>query len=253
LRKINFILLLLVLSVGCSVIRTGRKGNSGMSDAISPVKILESVKKQNITSNSFFIQKAEIQISGREGTEKMLGSIKFESPDRYLISIKSLTGIEAARIFISGDTILVNDRMNRKQYSGSNHYLVKEYGLKTSLIPIIFGDYITDNLSENMTICSNGKSDINVTTAGIKINYIIDCQNEKIILATTESRQNGKGIEIHYNDFYKNRNIFFPREIEIKNIQRETTVDIKIKKIESPWSGKVEFIPGIGYELIRLL
>jgi hypothetical protein len=60
-------------------------------------------------------------------------------------------------------------------------------------------------------------------------------------------------IEIHYNDFYKNRNIFFPREIEIKNIQRETTVDIKIKKIEFPWSGKVEFIPGIGYELIRLL
>jgi Domain of unknown function (DUF4292) len=253
LRKINFILFLLILSTGCSVIRNGRNRNYGLSDAIVSEKLFESIRKQNITSNSFFIQKAEFLISSKEGAEKLLGSIKFESPDKYLISIKSRTGIEAARIFISDDTILINDRINRKQYYGSTQYLKSKYGITTSVLPIIFGDYITDNLSDNKAICSDGKLDIIGTVGGIKIKYVIDCKKGKIILAIPENRSNEEGIEIQYSDFFKNENVLSPGKIEIKDFQRETTVDIKIQKIESQWSGKIEFVPGKGYELIRLL
>ena len=85
--------------------------------------VFESTKNQNITNNGFFIQKAEIEIVTGEGKEKYLASIKFEKPDKYLISVKSRTGIEGARIYISNDSILVNDRINKKLYSGNTFYL----------------------------------------------------------------------------------------------------------------------------------
>lgn len=251
--KISFILFLLIVSSGCSVIRLGGNRNYGLSNEIISGKLFESIKKQNITINNFFIQKAEIQIFSQEGTQKVLGSIKFERPDKYLISIKSRAGIEAARIFISDDTILINDRINRKQYYGSTQYLKSKYGITTSVLPIIFGDYITDNFSDNKAVCSDGKLNIIGTVDGMKIKYVIDCKKGKIILAIPENRLNEEGIEIQYSDFFKNGNVLSPGKIEIKDFQRETTVGIKIQKRESQWNGKIEFVPGNRYELIRLL
>ena len=40
-----------------------------------------------------------------------MATIKYELPDKYLISIRSKAGIEAARIFITKDTVLINDRI----------------------------------------------------------------------------------------------------------------------------------------------
>ena len=40
----------------------------------------------------FFIQKAEIEVINQDGKEKYLSTIKYEKPDKYLISIKSRTG-----------------------------------------------------------------------------------------------------------------------------------------------------------------
>ena len=69
--------------------------------------------------------------------------LKFEYPDKYLISIKSRTGIEGARIYISEDTILFNDRINKKMYYGSSLYLKRKYGLTTNFLPLIFGDIVS--------------------------------------------------------------------------------------------------------------
>lgn len=244
---------MLIISTGCSVIRFGGEKNYGLSNDIISDKLYESIIKQNITINNFFIQKAEIEISSKKVTKKVLGNIKFERPDKYLISIKSKTGIEAARIFISDDTILINDRINRKQYYGSTQYLKSKYGITASVLPIIFGDYISDNLSDSNTVCSDGKLDIIGTVEGIRIKYVIDCKKGKIILAIPENKLSKEGIEIQYSNFFKNENVLSPGKIEIKDFQRETTVKIKIQKRKSLWNGKVEFVPGNKYELIRLL
>lgn len=253
-RKINFILFLVILSTGCSVIRIEGNRNYGLSNEIIAERLFESIKKQNITTNSFFIQKAEIKISTQEGTEKVLGSIKFESPDKYLISIKSRAGIEAARIFISDDTILINDRINKKQYYGSPQYLKRKYGITASVLPVIFGDYITDNLSDNSQAkCLDGKLDMDCIAGGIKIKYVIDCKKGKTILAIPENGLNNGGIEIQYSDFFKKVDVITAGKIEIKDFQRMTRIEIKIQKIESPWNGNIEFIPGNKYEILQLL
>jgi hypothetical protein len=243
-----------MFSTGCAVVRTGGKRSDGLSNEIINEKLFENIKNQNITTNNFFIKKAEIEISTQERTQKILGSLKFKKPDKYLISLKSREGIEAARIFISDDTILINDRISRKQYYGSSKYLKTKYGISAAVLPVIIGDYISDTLSDsNPTKCSGGKMDIDGIVSEIKIRYVIDCKKGKSILVITGNSLNEGGIEIQYDDFFKKGNIITPGKIGIKDTKRKTKIEIKIQKIESPWNGNVEFIPGNRYEIIQLL
>lgn len=253
-QKVTFIFFLVILTAGCSVIRTGGNRVRGLSKETLALGLLESINKQNITKNNFFIQKAEILFSGKKGTDRFLASIKFENPDKYLISIKSKAGIEAARVFISEDTILINDRINRKIYYGSALYLKENYGITAAGLAILFGDYIDDNLYDSKEAkCVDGKLRINGIVKGTLVKYVIDCKKRKSILVILENSMNKRGIEIQFNDFLKNKNVLTAGMIEIEDFQRMATIEIKIKKIESPWNGSIEFVPGNKYEIIQLL
>lgn len=238
----------------CSVVRNTKNDKIELTNGYLEKDILENTKKQNITTNGFFILKAEIEIFTKTGIEKFLGSIKYEKPDKYLISIKSRTGIEVARVFISNDTILVNDRINRKQYYGSHDYLKNKYGITNSVIPLALGDFMEDSMFNISPMkCFDNRLDFHCTLEGIKINYVIDCKKNKAILAICEDSKDGNNVKIQYDDFFKTGNILFPGKIKIIDLRSTTTIGMKIKKIESAWNGNIEFIPGKKYELIRLL
>jgi hypothetical protein len=253
LRKIGFILFLVILNSGCFVFRNSENNSYKLPDAIIAERLLEKVKRQNVTAKSFNIQKAEIKISSPEGRKKVLGSLKFENPDKYLLSIKSKTGIEAARILITDDTILINDRINRKLYCGSTQYLRSKYGIGASVLPLILGDYLGGNLFESSEAkCSEGKLNIDGIVTGIKIKYVIDCKKGKTILAIPESNLSEEGIKIEYSYFLKTGEILIPGRIKIIDFQSETTIEIVIHKFEFPWIGNLEFIPGNKYEILKL-
>ena len=83
--------------------------------------------------------------------------MKYRLPGNYLVSIRNKTGMEAARVYVTHDTVLINDRIYRKLYIGSNEYLLKKYGIATNSLPLVFGDYLK-GLSEVEILkdCSNG-------------------------------------------------------------------------------------------------
>jgi len=245
---------MMLLISGCSISRVGRIKNCIPEKEITGGMLTEVLQEQNLTSSSFFIQKAEIEIVGPEGTEKLIANVKFKKPDEYLISIRNKTGIEAARIFINADTILLNDRINKKLYCASPKYLKKKYGLTTSVLPLIFGDYIGSNLFGNsINKCTNGELNINTIVDGVKIKYLIDCNKAKSITAISESNLNAGGIEIRCNRFFKEKERFIPGKVEIRDFQSETIIILIIKKMSSSWDGTIEFIPGNRYEIIQLL
>jgi hypothetical protein len=128
-----------------------------------------------------------------------------------------------------------------------------KYGITSSVLPVIVGDYINDNLSEiNKTKCSDGKLKIEGILKEIELTYVIDCKLGKSISVVPEYGLNEGDIEIKYGEFIKNGNTITPGRIEIKDLQRMTTIIIKILKIVTPWNGKIEFIPGNNYEIIQL-
>ena len=211
----------------------------------------EKIIKLNITNNNFFISKAELEVSGIEGYEKLVCNIKYVYPDTYLISIRNRTGIEAARIFFRNDTVFVNDRINRKLYYGSNDQIMKKYGFNQSVLPLILGDYLTDEKeSSGPEICTNGiilkKDKIN----GLLIDYIVDCGISKVI---STSVNEGNPLNIRFLGFMSINDILIPENILIEKIKSREKISIKIDRIEYPWNGTIDFIPDARYEKLPLL
>jgi hypothetical protein len=235
---------------GCSVTRK----NIGTGKITLSGNILEDVKSQNLTNSGFYIQKGEIEYITPGSKEKLLFTVKFEKPGRYLVSLKSRAGIEGVRIFVSGDTILANDRINKVLYSASPVYLQRNFGISQSLFPLIFGDIILSrNREEAPGECIGNKLIFDSNVKGVSIEYEIDCSKRKLTMAGQGNSFMQKETELLYDQFSNTGSISFPKYIEMRQNETNTTIKIKILKIETPWTGNIEFVPGKDYEKMELL
>jgi hypothetical protein len=233
------------LIAGCSVTRNVIVEKPDNTNRFTSDNIAESVSEQNITNGGFFIEKAEIELNNDKGKEKFIANIKFEAPDKYLISLKSRSGIEGARIYLSKDTILINDRINQIEYYGTSFYLRKKYGFSMSTLPLIFGDLVVEgNFKNNGNKCE---------VKGVDLNYSIDCKKRKVILVNQINNLVQPGVKIKYDRFHIIGYILVPETIELEDYQYNTSIRIKVIKIVKPWNGNLKFVPGKGYELIELV
>lgn len=253
-QKIAAILILGALLGGCSISKKLENTKSEYTSKNITENILEDVKERNITNLNFYIEKAEIEIITEKETEKYTGNIKFEKPDKYLISLKSKAGIEGARIYISNDSIMVNDRMNRKLYYANSFYLEKKYGFNLSCLPLIFGDIVLEkDYEENKGKCLDNRFKIECLVKGLRLSYNIDCNKRKIISVNESNNYVQQSLEFKYDNFLSVQDILIPKAIEFEENQHNIHIRIKIKKVESLRNGSIKFIPGRGYELIRLV
>ena len=162
-------------------------------------------------------------------------------------------GIEAARVFISHDTVLINDRIYRKLYCGSNEYLLKKYGIATGSLPLVFGDYL-DGLKEVEIFkdCSNGVSEIQGYLETKEIWYYLDCNKAKVSGVTISEKTGTAGINMKFGEFRYADNITYPGQILIEDILEKTQISIKILSVDFTDKRQLEFIPGKNYERIIL-
>jgi hypothetical protein len=215
---------------------------------------LEIVKNSNMTANDFFISKIEIVVSGEQEREIYFGSIKYKSPDNYILSIRNAIGIEAVRIFLKNDSIFINDRINKKLYYGSDKDLEKKFRIKLIFIPVLLGDFISERFSEVATYdCDKGFIEYISYFNSHKIRYIIDCKKSKVIAAMYLNDRDEIEMSLEFSKFIKKSNIIYPGVIEIEDISKKIKVIMEFKKIEYPWKGHFEFIPGNKYEILPLL
>ena len=243
-----------ILATSCAVSRMKGRTKASTDQASVGVSLAQRITNQNLTVRNFFVERAEFKIKSLEGEKSGIGTIKFLTPDKFLVSLKSNAGIEVARIYISGDSIFVNDRFNKKLYYGSTSYLKEKYGLTTFLLPVALGDYVNDEKLDSTSLkCIAGKLNVEGTVKDVNINYLIDCESGKSIRTSPEDEIGKNLVEIDYSDFFKINNITIPGKIEIKEEQSNTKIEIVIKKIITPWEGTIEFIPGKQFKKIRLL
>jgi hypothetical protein len=232
-----------------------KKAKSGENRSKLEHKTLSvrEIVNNNITKKGFFIQKAEIEIISGTIQEKFIAAIKYNLPGVYLISLRIRTGIEIARIYISNDTILANDRINRRLYYGKPAYLGIKYGIPFSAFPAIFGDYVGDE-KDSLKIfkCKDGKAVIENLIKGMKLVQSVDCRLAKISGTNWEGSFKTLNNDMIYEKFINSGNIVIPTVITMDNLKEKGSIKISIRKVESPWDGIIEFIPGNRYELIEL-
>jgi hypothetical protein len=225
------ILVIAVFIAGCSVLRKEK------ADVIKPkeeyLNINDKILALNITNRDFNIPKAEIEVFSNGERKRLFAFMKYRKPGNYLISVKSRTGIEAARIFVTKDSLLINDRVNRKLYCGSREFLLSKYGISANALPLLTGDFIYNYEKDTVLIkCINGKSEINGQLQTKKIGYSVDCDKAKVKSARISNEDNSEGIELDFGEFRVSDKNIYPGIIQIQDFDKETSIKIKITSIE---------------------
>lgn len=247
--RFALIYVLLITISGCSAVKKEEK--TRILDDADKVLSLNELKKANLTNNDFNIIKAEIEVINKGEKQKFIAGLKYKTPGTYMISLKSRTGIEGARIFISQDTILVNDRLNKKLYYGSPAFLKQKYGVSTDVLPVITGDFIEEiDQGNNVISCTKNRSLITQIIKKKEFNYTIDCREQKVI--ETRINNETEGFILLFGKFSDFNGKHFPQSIRIEDNNNDNSINIYIEKIEFNLIEKIEFIPGKGYEKIEL-
>jgi hypothetical protein len=245
------IVTVIVLS-GCSSVKKAEV-RVPVKSSDSSLELTKRVLNRNLTTGNFNIMKAEVEIQNNGDSQKLIASMKYRVQGNYLLTIRNRTGIEAARVYITHDTVLINDRIYRKLYCGSNDYLVKKYGIATNSLPLVVGDYI-NGLSEVDILkdCSSGISQIQGYLDSKEIWYYIDCNKSKVTAVTISDKAGTAGINMEFSDFTNSGNYSYPEKISIEDIMEKTKIIIKIISVDFNDSDQIEFIPGKNYERIFL-
>ena len=247
--KYGFIALFLIIIAGCSSVkRTTVSSTKKPSSNESGMVKISDVEELNFTAQPFFIQRAEINIAGNN----VIATIKFAKPDSFLISVRTLFGIEAARILLTSDSVFVNDRINRILYLGSSENVKKVYGFDLMFFPVLLGDLITEAQSLSGIDCSGGKAVFSETRKDYVINYYIDCATKKCKEIEIEKEFMKDYISIEFDDFEKNNKIIFPKRLKINNFANFAFFEIEVKKVEFKVDSGMEFIPGRNYTRVEI-
>lgn len=241
-----------VILSGCSSVRKTMIKVPVKSE-YSKLELAERTLSRNLTGIDFNIVKAEVEIMNNGENQKLVASVKYRKPGNYLVTIRNRTGIEAARVYITHDTVLINDRIYRKLYSGSNEYLLQKYGIATNTLPLVFGDYLS-SLTEVETLkdCSSGISEIQGYLETKEIWYYLDCMKAKVSAVTISEKTGTAGLNMKFGDFRSAENITYPAQILIEDIREKTQISIKIISVDFTDKRQLEFIPGKNYERIIL-
>jgi len=251
LYKVIFILSIIFISAGCSVFKQTESSEFRGSEDRKWKDVEELIVKHNITDNNFFINKARIEVVTEDVKESFLATIKFIIPDTFLISLRSKAGIEAARIFFTSDTILINDRINRKLLFGKPAKAGRKFSISPEIVPVLLGDFIGESVNQFDNECFKGRSNIYTAINGNILRFIIDCNKAKVVSVSRESSNSKTQTVIEFDKFIRLADKFYPSIINIH--YSEIMVNIKLDKVEYPWKGNIEFIPGNNYELVELL
>lgn len=254
-QKIGYIVLAAtVLITGCSTARkTGKTSGGSANESATTGYTVESVIQNNLSNNNFYIQKADINIIQDNISVRLVADIKFKKPDTILITVKSRTGIEAGRAFITRDTLIVRDRINKKLLIGKPEALGAKYGVDPSFIMAILGDIVVEEKDRTESMkCVRGDFSREFKVHGKNVEYIIDCQRKKLKQAYFEGDIKSGNITIGMNEIIKSGNVIYPGKIIISDDLKSMSVVIEIRKIESPWNGKISSISGQGYKVVKI-
>jgi hypothetical protein len=234
---------------------TSRKGVNGINtDPGKTVEdIVNSTAERNLTNEGFFINKGKISTSGDEGKISLYFTMKYRLPGVYLISLRSKTGIEAFRVYLNKDTVMINNRLNQTVLIGKARDFERISGIPVDLLKISVGDFFYNYPKGNPgTECINNEIRIEDYFLGLIIKTTIDCARgkpKKVMLTTGTSEEY---INIDYEKFRTDK-AGVPKFVEVYDFRRKIKIKISITKYSAPWYGDIKFIPGTGYDIKPLI
>lgn len=251
-RKIITILLLGILLTGCSI--TGKRKGGLLTDKvfIDSERFYDELKDDNLCSAGFYISRADIGVNTPALNIKLIATVKYKYPDSLFISLRTRSGIEAGRLLITDDTVLVNDRINRKIYYGDPKDIEKKYEVSSKEVFALFGDFIGKPVRNGNSVkCIDGLHYCETILEEYRLKYEIDCYIKKpyrtLITGPDESE-----IEAFFTDFSKHGAKMVANSIKVTLDSGKGNFTADIKNIETNWVGDIGFKTGRNYRNVRI-
>lgn len=251
-KLIITITLIIFISGGCTALKKADAGKNAY-DLKDEKEILSLTINNNISDKNFEISKAVVSMNQGGENEKILVALRHKAPDTTLMIIKSWVGVEAARVLLTKDTIIINDRINKKLITGKPEKIKKKFGFDPGMFFIVLGDLIRDNGREaGADRCNKGTLNEQFTLNGREVEYRIDCSRRKVVNAEIKEDIRNSRVTINFDRFVTVNNVTVPQKIEMIDEDMNSEIKVSIEKITVGWNGNILFIPGRGYEIIRL-
>jgi len=245
LRK-ALIVCLIGLVTGCSPGKLS-SGNKNTDLIRNTHQIVDQLIINNINENDYNVIKGSVSVRGSKKAGKYIFSLRHKAPDTYLLSIKNSLGIEGGRIFITQDTLLINDRINRKVLYGKPEMIEKLTGIPIFFKELILGDVVLiGELKEEQIEIDNNKVFINQMIGGFIGRSKINTNLNKITNARWSKGTGTNGIQISYSNFNKAEK-HLPRKIQIMSVKESSDLIIRVDKIDFGLIDSIWFIPGENY------
>ena len=252
-RKEKIIIFIVVMIVaGCSVKRTALLSTRDSDLESSVMLAVSDIAELNFTAQPFFIPRADINIVNNNESQRVMAIVRFAQPDSFLISVRAFLGFELARILITSDTLLVNDRINRTLYFASNQNLKTRFGFDLMFFPVLLGDLITGKHTLSEINCSDKTTVFREFGREYIINYFIDCTTKKCRRVTVENQFMRDYISIEFDDFGAEGKMIFPKHVKINNFANFDLLEMKIDRVEFGAGSAIEFIPGRNFERVEI-
>ncbi len=216
--------------------------------------LIKKIKNHENTFN-YFAAKGQVSYSEKSTQQDFDVSIVMEK-DKYIwMNVSVLFGIEAARIKITADSVIILDRLHRKCIIADFNYLKKisnvDLQLK-QLQQIIIGNPAFD-LDEKQSIVDTVLSNIIIYTI-IYSQKQTSFYNNSFYLTKNilEDKNVNRQFTVEYSNPYIHENNAYPTNVNI-NIRAEKNIDCKFKLSNFVFEKKKESqfsIPG-NYEIIK--
>jgi len=252
LQKVVLIAVAGILFSGCATLR--KNSVTGVPEKTIPdTEIIEATIKNNISEWNFNISKAEIEATSGGLTTHFLAAVKFRKPDSVLLTVRSSFGTEVAKVLMTHDTLLINDRLNKELLIGKPGIRTLKYGISPDVLLILLGDLVSDRKAiQKSVICRKGLTEIAARVNGKDIVYTIDCRRQKAIEAKVEESVFSGEADIRFKKLKKTGDLIMPFSIELYEPDSKTEIRIEIERAEAAGGGKIEFSPGKNYTIRKL-
>lgn len=238
--------MLLILNSGCTAKKFISENTTG-SETESAERIINNVRRNNISEENFYVEKGDFSVIMNNKKTRYIFNAKYNKPDTYLISIRSNSGIEGVRVYLTKDTVLINDRIGKRLLYGKPKDLEKMSGLSYFMIKAVFGDLIIngDTLKGEKKRIDNQVIVIQ-QFQGKTWKSVIDPKIGKVESTVFSNRIQKEAIIFSYSKFGRSGK-YIPGIIDIEDLTNKVNVKLKLERIQILWKGEIEFIPGKGY------
>jgi hypothetical protein len=171
-------------------------------------------------------------------------NIRIERDKKIWISVTAIAGIEAARVLITPDSILLINRLEsvylKKPFSYIRKFAGNQVNYKT-IESLLIGNAIPELINENADLQTNPDS---ITLAGNlqELVYKLTMGPGMRVKQTSLSDENaGQSMQVTNNAFIQSGTRMVPSQIDITSSTKEKKIEVNLRYIKSEFDQPLEF------------